>query len=658
MNTYGRKIFACFLTIMMICSSLALINTASAQEPVEAPMEVDNPVPDIQVTELRASEPVIYADLNNRLTLSVANYGSANAIKVVADVIDIKPDMSEELIKTLHFGALIVDVERTRFIDWCPEELGTHYVKININYEYLSHHSPAELIENPPVILSVGFPVSPLVDIEYWGPDPWDDASNIITSAEGTRTVDGLIEIRVRNGDLQIETGASLILNQDVTLVMIEPDRGVYDIIVDQDATFEINGGATKTTKLQSSDWQFTYAFFNNGTVDFTGATVWYTYGDKTALNNPGGIQNLPGSTCIIDNCDLLEADTHSLSIEGTADVHVKGVGTTIGRLSGEENPNVVQGHGIFVKEATPVIEYVTVQYNKMDGIHIEDSASEGAPLATCMKYYSSSSYDYRLTDDPDTSTQPIVAAGNGAVYMVYLNQESDIIYFKKSIDKGASWSAPEIVIDSGYPISDIDFAADGDNLALVWVEWPHMFPRTYMVFSEFGGASWTAPPYLLEGAAFCGSSTPAVDVQGSDVFIVYMHWAATGPDFYLTMRVTWSEGIGFEEIIFRSPITGSEFAGIPDIAVEGSDIHVVIADTDSRWPYIYYWQSGDGGISWSDSEPIATYDGSMLPGYISMEATADRVYFAWATYDGGVGNYEIYGMYAYYDGMDWIWSS
>ena len=403
--TNGRKIVSLWLTMIMICSScLALVGTATAQEPADVPTE-DDGVPDLQVTELRASTPVIYLAQKNRLVLSLVNLGMADAKKVVVNITDIIPEgrdqnSTEILIKSVHFGDIHIEKEKQRFIDWYPDVLGVHYIKVEIRYEYLTHSSPAEVVEGPPVVLSVGFPVSPLADIKYWGPDPWDDASNIITSAEGTSTVDGPIEIRVRNGDLKIESGASLILNNDVLLVMTQDVTypvPTYKIDIQPDATFQINGGA-KTTTLQSpsSNPDFTYSFLNSGTVDFTGATVWYTYGPSdTSL--AGGIQNMGGSTCIIDNCDLLEADTHSLYIDGAdVSVHVMGADTIIGRDDSNPNPDVTKGHGIFVNGASPVIEDIRVKYNKMDGIHIENSNAEGAVMAPYLEYYSAATNDYQ----------------------------------------------------------------------------------------------------------------------------------------------------------------------------------------------------------------------------------------------------------------------
>ncbi|MCK4758009.1 MAG: PD40 domain-containing protein [Thermoplasmata archaeon] len=250
------------------------------------------------------------------------------------------------------------------------------------------------------------------------------------------------------------------------------------------------------------------------------------------------------------------------------------------------------------------------------------------------------------LTSYPSNGTRPKIAVdeNNNTLHTVWIDNINGFnqIFYKNSTDSGNTWSSGVNLTNDSHNPRYIDFACDGDNLAIVWEDYfLGDYPRAYLIYSEDSGGNWTEP-YLLKGTtAFCGSGIPAVDVQGNETFIAYMHWAPWGPDFYLTMRVTWSGGTGFEEIIFRSPITGSEFAGIPDIAVEGSDIHVIIADTDPRWPNIYHWYSIDGGGNWSDFETVTSYYGSMVPGCISLAARADKLFLVWS--DNRSGYYEIY---------------
>ena len=333
MDESSQKIWACLLSILMVVSTLAIVGNTTAKQPDDTPgVDIESGTPDVQVTELRAETPVVYIDQNNRLVLSVSNQGNATALKVTANVTDIVPKQSEELISTEHFGTLKPGMEKTRFIDWIPTTRGIHYIKVEIKCEYLTHNSPAEMVESEPIVLSAGFPVSPQATVKLaWGPGGWpvyDDNNtiNLTTEQSGIREVSGTssdpVEITVYEG-LTIEAPCTLKLNEYVTFVIENPNEpGEYGINIEVGSQFIINN-PSKTTTIMTPNNEFkynTYPFLNSGTVDFLGASVLYTYGPSD-LALAGGIQNMEGSMCIIDDCNLLEADTHTLYINGTADV-------------------------------------------------------------------------------------------------------------------------------------------------------------------------------------------------------------------------------------------------------------------------------------------------------------------------------------------------
>ncbi len=111
--------------------------------------------------------------------------------------------------------------------------------------------------------------------------------------------------------------------------------------------------GLLRTTSITSSAESsgYTYFFHNYGTVDFTRTNMTYTHGDRDDLSLPAGIQNLPGSTGVLNNTNILEADTHSVYASEDSSVQIMGADTVIGRdLDGQEdNDEIAKGHGIFI---------------------------------------------------------------------------------------------------------------------------------------------------------------------------------------------------------------------------------------------------------------------------------------------------------------------
>ena len=76
-----KKILSAFLTMIMISSSIALIDSASAK-PVSFVDEVEVMnvgIPDLQITDLSVDRPLVFLNENNTLTVSLANLGTAIA---------------------------------------------------------------------------------------------------------------------------------------------------------------------------------------------------------------------------------------------------------------------------------------------------------------------------------------------------------------------------------------------------------------------------------------------------------------------------------------------------------------------------------------------------------------------------------------------------
>ncbi len=561
------------------------------------------------------------------------------------------PDGYESDIGSGSVESLEAESYGTIALNWHPTKRGVHQVRIDMNAEYDVYRSPAETVESPPMITSFGVSVTPMDE----DPIRWDGGHTVKT---GVTDEYSDVTIIMRDGNLTIEDGGALIFNDDVTFVIKNPDEpGEYGIEINAGGKFVINSPLRETTIMSSAQVpEYTYSFENYGTVDFTGANVMYTYGDGW----DGGIQNFEGSTLILNNTNVLEADTHSVSITGDTDAHIRGGETVIGRLD-NYNEDIAQGHGFFVVEGrTPEIQDVTIQYNQMDGIRLDRSVSERKPIpADELQEYTSRVYDRQLTDHGRTSTRPIVTAGNGAVYAVYLDEEINRIYFTKSYDEGVTWSEPivvpgsEIESENGY-IGNIDFAADADNLAVAWEVWREDYndtiPDTYVQYSYTGGGddNWADEPYKI-GLSY----NPSVDVEGNNIYLVYVYrpwppWPIVGSVMIAWTGEGWTEPEGHVFDIEK---------GVPKVAAVGEKIHVVIASEG----HIYYTRSDDGGEMWGTPIVIGEYvtedeaDLPLLHRFISLEATEERIYLAWSSYDAQNDYHEIYGKYAARED-DWLW--
>jgi parallel beta-helix repeat protein len=186
--------------------------------------------------------------------------------------------------------------------------------------------------------------------------------------------------------NLVIKNGGILTFNNSVVLKILCPNPGDYGVIIESGGKFEINcnNGNTKIT-YGSVDPEDTYTFTNSGTVDFLGATVDRVYGNPTDKTNTGGIRNMPGSVCKLDNCNIVDADTHSVYAEGNAteSVELQIANCVIANTTS----SLLDGSGIYVKgNANVMIDGVTIKNVKEHGIGISGASNVTVKGNTVIK--------------------------------------------------------------------------------------------------------------------------------------------------------------------------------------------------------------------------------------------------------------------------------
>ncbi len=592
-----------------------------------------------------------YIPALNRFRMAFKIVLGAYVADVNIDAYSWMPDGYEEDIWSGEIEQLEAESYEVLTFNWHPTKRGIHYLRFNMTGEYEVYRSPPGTEESPFRMMSFGVSVIPMADeYEYW---------------EGGKTIDDEVEfpsegydsteILMWDGDLTIKEGGALIFRDNVTFIIENPEAGDYGIHIKQGGRFEIDS-PLRTTEINadaSNGWE-SYFFHNHGEVHFEGPTIMRTYGPED-IAHPGGIQNFAGSTAVLDNTTVIEADTHSVYIGEDSNIHVMGEDSVIGRHDQGETERL-QGHGIIVEGVAPRIEDVAIQWHKEDGIHVRDSRPGPIPAAS-LHEYASGDYDQQLTRDGRTSTQPIVDAGNGNLYMVYLDEDDQHINFMRSSDQGRTWSEPIIVPDSAIEeghLGNISFSADGDNLAVAWEVWteaisdePDLSPALVLQYSSNGGEGWAREPYTIGLSCY-----PSVEVEGNTIYVGYMYRPWPPYPIVGSVRLRWTDS-GWENE-YEHDFEIEE--GVPEIAVVGDTIHTVIASEGN----ISYIRSDDGGESWTETEIIAEYAGEMPYGYVSMDAVEDRVYLVWSM-DGDYNDfqlpYRVYGMYANYEEGEWEWS-
>ncbi|MFH0815397.1 MAG: right-handed parallel beta-helix repeat-containing protein [Methanobacteriota archaeon] len=385
-----------------------------------------NAPPDLQIVGISADKPVVYLNSPVTITLEMGNAGNGSALYTVVNVTDIGGE-NETLIDSSEIGILRPGTENVYQFNWTPVKTGIHYLKVEMLANHIEHHSPAALVESPPTIMSFGFPVSMVAEekiIWYGGhivPNGIIDEFPGINPTWGGRYNSTEIVIPEDDpGNLVIQSGGTLIFNDNVTFVIEQPTgpggwpTTKNEITIQSGASFIIDS-PLRTTTIQSPslDPYYTYPFLNSGVVDFLGANVTYTYGDTTDLSKFGGIQNKPGSVCNLTDCRVEFADTHSV-IANNSDMRLDGPGTLVGK--GNKNPPYPKGAGITIKgDAGVVVDGVTVGCNEgygikcvdtVSGTRIRDRFSDGS-ASKVLTYYGQGSQTISVSLPKDASVGP-----------------------------------------------------------------------------------------------------------------------------------------------------------------------------------------------------------------------------------------------------------
>jgi len=245
-----------------------------------------------------------------------------------------------------------------------------------------------------------------------------------------------------------------------------------------------------------------------------------------------------------------------------------------------------------------------------------------------------------RLTWTSTDSWSPCIAVdSSGNPYVVwheYLLGNAEV-YFKKSTDGGATWTTNKrLTWNAGWSVGP-DIAVDSSgHLHLVWSD---SSPGNYEVFyakSTNGGATWSTSKRLTWNAGW--SLNPGIAVSGLNN--LYVVWSDSSPGvneiYYVRsmdggaawttgQRLTWNAG----------------FSYAPDITVDLSgNPHVVWYDDTPGNQELYYLRSADGGASWSASKRLTWNASSSWNPAITVDSSED-LHLVWA--DSSPGNYEIF---------------
>jgi len=210
-------------------------------------------------------------------------------------------------------------------------------------------------------------------------------------------------------------------------------------------------------------------------------------------------------------------------------------------------------------------------------------------------------------------------------------------IFYKRSTDNGASWSAPARLTWNIGVSSGPNLAVDSVNfIHLVWCDDTPGNNEIFYKCSTNSGTSWSAPVRLTwnGGNSFMPSITADTttglhvvwyDISPGNFEIFYKRSTDRGATWSALTRLTWNPAISWNPVI---------------AADSGNGIHVVWDDFMAGNLEIYYKHSTDSGVNWSGTTRLTWNLGESGNPSVAIDSVGG-IHVMW--HDSTPTNFEIF---------------
>jgi hypothetical protein len=192
-----------------------------------------------------------------------------------------------------------------------------------------------------------------------------------------------------------------------------------------------------------------------------------------------------------------------------------------------------------------------------------------------------------QLTYTTDNSLTPAIAVDSLNVYVIWMDYRPGggnyAIYFKKSVDGGATWTTKRLTWNAGDSLVPA-MAVNGSNIYVVWQDY-RLRNGNYEIYfrkSDDGGATWRPKENLTNNAG--SSERPAIVADDSNICVVWQDSTLGKDDIYLKKSV--DEGVTWTTKRLTNNAGNSWY---PAIALDDSNIYVVWQDITSGNFEIYF---------------------------------------------------------------------
>jgi hypothetical protein len=247
------------------------------------------------------------------------------------------------------------------------------------------------------------------------------------------------------------------------------------------------------------------------------------------------------------------------------------------------------------------------------------------------------------------------LAASGRTLYVTYPQGRS--IYFRKSIDEGATWTRATVVaLADELPLTE-PLVAIGSTVHLAYTRANDLYYRR----STDRGATWSNETLIAKGLGghFYRLS---LDATATTVHLAWVqHDNTTFASTALFYRRSLDEGVIWQSTVTLVPPVDQP--GRPALSVHGKGVHLAWADERDRnppcytypaCPEVYYKHSTNNGATWTRGRRMTFGRGAAIGRPDVLALAHGAVSLVWQNDRGTRGGEEIYSNYSRNGGVTW----
>ena len=261
-------------------------------------------------------------------------------------------------------------------------------------------------------------------------------------------------------------------------------------------------------------------------------------------------------------------------------------------------------------------------------------------------------SENVNLTNDGIIAYNPAIAVSGAVVHVVWYDDRNGTgnyqIFYKRSLDNGVTWGADVQLSNTIDRVGHTSIVASGLNVNVVWSEGvEYSIGNNWEIYhkrSTDGGTTWGVITRLSNTAS--SSYMPAVAVSGSVVHVVWYDDTPGNWEIYYKRSTNGGVTWGADTRLTNN----SAISQYPTLAVSGSVVHIVWVDSRNGNYEIYYNCSKNGGVKWGKDKRLTK--NPYLSDIPSIAVTGSVIHIVWQDFRDG--NAEIYYKLSSNEGKKW----